>query len=103
MAKFYNITGIPLVVSKKGKAFAWEDARMMPVPAGLAAPGAELTVGEFERTFPKVNMKHLFDTIGAGNPLSLLANSHLQLAQSAEDENEVDYRMEIVEKTWQEL
>jgi hypothetical protein len=103
MAQFFDVAGTPLIVCKSGKALAWEDGRLMSVPAGLVAAGTELTIGAFERTFPQVDMKHLFNTIGAQNPLALLAKAHMHLAESAADEEEVDYIMEILEKTWQKL
>ena len=103
MAQFFNVGGTPLIVCKSGKALAWEEGQLIPVPSGLAVAGAELTIGAFERTFPKVDMRQLFDTIGVRNPLALLAKAHMHLAESADDAEEVDYRMEIMEDAWQEL
>lgn len=103
MAQFFDVSGTPLIVCKSGKALAWEDGQLMEVPAGFAAAGSELAVGAFERTFPKVDMGHLFDTIGTRSPLALLAKTHMHLAESAEDFEEVNYRMDILEAAWQEL
>lgn len=103
MARFYDVGGTPLIVTKNGMVFAWDNHVWMPVPASLSKAGAELTLGGFEQSFPQVDMRHLFDKIGAGNPLALLAKAHLHLAESAENGDEVDYRMDIAEQTWTAL
>ena len=103
MAKFFDVGGTPLVASNSGRTLAWENKLWMPVPSGLVTAGTELTVGAFERSFPKVDMPYLFDLLGARNPIALLAKAHVNSAQNAKDMEEVDYSMQILEAAWKTL
>lgn len=103
MATFHGVAGVAMLVRKAGTAIAYDNGNWVPVPAAFADAGAKMTKGQFEACFPQIDMESLFDIVSENSAFALLTKVNRSMAETAEDPEEVDYRFDIWEQSWQEF